>query len=288
MRGCKGLLLLAVALAALMGVAFDEIPKASAKALGVTRGKAFSEGLVFVNGKFIPPPYVVERWGTGIRINGKPVTGQVIKWDEFLKTQTGVKVTKTEEVVEAPPPPPPPVAAAAIAPAEEISAATLDALFDDVPVPKKTPAAAPVRAPVVTAPPKPKVTVSYSIDGEFVKNAASDLLVSRLNAARTEIDRLLRAGGFICFGDRYSRVVGDKRTADNLLKKLPSLMQHATSAEAFRSSVRAANLVYLNDMLCDELFENRVDYRKLQERRAQQLKAASYDNILKDVAKPLF
>ena len=58
--------------------AMPEIPVASAKALGVTRGKAFRSGLVFINGKYRAPPYVVSRWGTGLRINDKPVTGQVI------------------------------------------------------------------------------------------------------------------------------------------------------------------------------------------------------------------
>ena len=76
--------------------AMPEVPMDSAKALGVTKGKAFRSGLVFINGKYLPPPYVVSRWGTGLRINNKPVTGQIINWTEFLKTQSGVKVSKTE------------------------------------------------------------------------------------------------------------------------------------------------------------------------------------------------
>ena len=87
---------LAVAMMATAGLAFEPIPKASARALGVTRGKSFSSGAVFVNGKFLAPPYVVERWGTGIRINQTPVTDQVVEWTEFLKTQRGFKMTKTE------------------------------------------------------------------------------------------------------------------------------------------------------------------------------------------------
>ena len=290
-KGRKGILLLAVALAAFEGVAFQEIPKASAKALGVTRGKPFRSGMVFVNGKYVAPPYVIERWGTGIRINAIPVTGQIIEWDEFLKTQSGVKVTKTEEkVVETPPPPPPPpVAAEATAPAQEITAASLDALFDDVPPPKKAASSAPaVRTPVFSTPQQPKVTVSYAIEGEFVSNDASKALVKRINAARTEIDRLLRADGFICFGDAYSRVVGDARTAKRLMAKLPELQQHSNTIDEFRAGVRSANLVYLNEILCDQLFENRVDYRKLKERRVKMQQASSYDDILKDVSKPLF
>ena len=76
---------LAVFLALSFGVVYAiEIPKASGKALGVTRGRQFDAGLVFINGKFIEPPYVVERWGVGISINGTPAVPQVIDWTEFL------------------------------------------------------------------------------------------------------------------------------------------------------------------------------------------------------------
>ena len=93
-------LMAAAALSAAAALAMPTIPKASATALGVTRGRPFSSGVVFVEGKYIEPPYVVERWGTGIRINGKAVTGQVINWNEFLKTQEGVKVSRSEQEAE--------------------------------------------------------------------------------------------------------------------------------------------------------------------------------------------
>ena len=63
-----------LSLAAATAFAFQPIPKESAKALGMTRGKPFVAGVVFINGKFIDPPYTVERWGTGIRINQTPVS----------------------------------------------------------------------------------------------------------------------------------------------------------------------------------------------------------------------
>ena len=71
---------------ALSSFGFQPLPKESA-ALGVTKGKPISSGFVFVNGKHLKPPYVVERWGTGIRINRTQVTGPLVSWEEFLKTQ---------------------------------------------------------------------------------------------------------------------------------------------------------------------------------------------------------
>ena len=83
----KVLIAAALAAAALAAAAVPEIPKASATALGVTRGRPFSSGVVFIDGKYIEPPYVVERWGNGIRINSQTATGPVISWNEFLKTR---------------------------------------------------------------------------------------------------------------------------------------------------------------------------------------------------------
>ena len=270
-----------VALAAGVANAMPEIPKASAKALGVTRGRPFSSGVVFIEGKYLEPPYVVERWGNGIRINSKPVTGPIVPWSEFLKTQDGVKVTKTESA--------PPPAAPAPAPAanNDLDDTSLDDLFDDDPKPKakSRPAASPARP---AAPVRPRTTTSYSLEGEFVSNAATKALVTRINAVRTEIDRILRNGGFICFGESYSRVSGDSRSALTLLEKLPTLQRRAEGLNDFRSRVRVAGLVYLNEVLCEELYRNRIDYRKLQERYEKLKKDAELNNMIKEISKPLF
>ena len=180
-----------------------EIPKASSKALGVTKGRQFDAGLVFINGKFIEPPYVVERRGVGICINGMPAVGQVIEWAEFLKTQQGVKVVKTETPAPAYVPP----ASEPETPSYDDVDSSLDDLFDDEPKVKKKPHKPAAKRPSY-APRKPTTTVTYTLEGEFVPNATTKTLVSRINAVRTEIDRILRSGGFICFGDRYARVSG--------------------------------------------------------------------------------
>ena len=271
-------------MAATGAFAFQPIPKEGAKALGVTRGKPFSAGAVFINGKYIEPPYVVERWGTGIRINKEPVTGQVIDWNEFLKTQEGVKVEKKTEAV-----PVAPVVQQAAAPAvEDVDSSSLDDLFDDDPKPVKRKSTSPARSSTVARPPVPRTSVSYVLDGEFKDNDTSKALVGRINETRTEIDRILRAGGFICFGDAYSRVTGDKRTLMAMLERLPELEQRSESLDAFRAGVRSAGLIYLNEVLCEDLFRNRIDYRKLKERRERIKSDQKWSQILEDVSDPVF
>ena len=263
-----------VIMTAAAAFAFPMIPKDSAKALGVTKGKPFSSGAVFINGKYLEPPYLVERWGTGLRINSCPVSGQIVDWNEFVKTQAGaVKTVQPEEkpVVEKMAPEP------AVAEDSASDENSLDDLFDDAPKPKKKKT---VRKFVPRAQPVQRSAPTYSFSGEFVLNDSSRALLARVNSARTEIDRILRSGGFICFGESYPRVVGDQRSLLTLLEKLPELQQNATSTQSFCAGARAAQLIYLNEVLCMELFQNRVDYRKLRELREKLKKEQLWKKLM--------
>lgn len=282
----KAFLAVAVALGAFAVWAFPEIPRESSKALGVTRGNRFSSGLVFVNGKFVEPPYCVERWGTGIRVNKIPVTGQVIDWAEFVKTQPGYAEAVAAAAAETPPPEPvPPPAPAPVEPADDGDDVSLDDLFDDSPAPKRK--AAPPKTRAVPAAPRPAPKPVPALTGPFVRNDAANALVKKVNAARTEIDRTLRAGGFICFGDGYSRVVGDARAASRLLDALPEIQMRSATAASFRAAMRAAKLDYLHEFVCDELFRNRIDYLKLQEHRERLRKEQEWKKMM-EAPKPLF
>ena len=248
--------------------AFPPVPRASANALGVTKGKSFDGGIVFINGKFLPPPYVVERWGTGLRINRRKVSGEVIDWTEFLKTQSDVTVTRSASARPAVPEP------VELAPEpgsdEDESDSAFDDLFDDdgkkKPKVRKTVRRPAVRKPTASA---DEAAVAYSLSGDFVPNEASKNLLARINATRTEIDRLLRMGGFVCFGDSYHRVSGDARTTERLLTLLPDIMQRSESEAAFKAAVREAKMDFLTESLCEDLYANRIDYRQLRERLSQ-------------------
>ena len=277
----KGIVFVVVAMMATAVMAFQPIPKASARALGVTRGKSFSKGLVFINGKYLPPPYVVERWGTGIRINSTPVTGQIVDWNEFLKTQPGVKTVTTEpESVAVSESAEPEAEAEATSETQPVEAAaadvnSLDDLFEDDSdendVKKKPAVARSTPKPkVVHKPaPKPRATVSYVLEGDFVPNEETKALVKRLNQTRTAVDRTPRSGGFLCSGDKSPHLSGDSRLLKKLLSKLPELQQQATDEADFVSSAYAANIVYLNETLLRELYKNRIDYLQLKRLRAK-------------------
>lgn len=113
-----------------------------ARALQITRGKQIDSGLVFLDGKFLSPPYVVERYGNALRINGIQVTRALIPWGRFLMTQEGASVVTEESsapqsvTVEPksepkPQPKPQPKPAAKLTRAEVAAGNYLESLFDD-------------------------------------------------------------------------------------------------------------------------------------------------------------
>ncbi len=248
---------------------FQKPPSAALKSLRATIGKPFKSGWVFVDGKYIEPPYKVERWGTALRINGVQITPEIVPWNEFLKTQEGVTVTKNEpsgddlsgeEEVEED--------------AEEEEAEedlelgdeelSLDDLFDDDPAPKKeTSKKKPARR---AKPKKPAATVTYSFDGEFTHNDKTKGYVKKINSERTRIDKLLRAGGCIFCGSRYAMLTGDSGSAKLLIKKLPDLMRKHADASAFARAVQAEGLSYLPPAIVEDLHRNRFSYPQLQKR----------------------
>ena len=249
--------------AAKRGAAFATVPKQALVELKATVGKPFSAGLVFVNGKFLDPPYKVGRYGTALRINGIQVTNEIIPWTEFLKTQAGARVEKVD---------PPPASAAPVqeeAPVAEepetsnSSIDDIDDLFDDDPKPKKKVAAKPAvkRTPKAAPPPQPTTTVV--LDGEFVANDKTKAMVARINKERTRVETVLRKGGCVFFGVRYTPISVDRMPAEMFLSSMPGVMKSNTVFEPFSSAARAKGITFLSDAVLRDLFRNRLDYIRL-------------------------
>ena len=251
---------------------FGAVPKQALVELKATVGKPFSSGLVFIDGKFIPPPYKVERFGTAFRINGQQVTRQVIPWDEFLKTQPGVRIEQVEIAPSVPAESAAPETAAAEAaePADDDSDISddFDDLFDDNPKPKKrkAPARAAAKKKPAPQPSAPTVATKVVFDGTFRPNTRTKAMVDRLNKIRTDMEVMLRKGGTCFFGTRYSTVTADRAPTDMFLSAVPQAMRENSSYEDFASAVRAKGIVFLPESVLRDLFRNRLDYVKLQER----------------------
>jgi len=243
---------------------FPRVPVQALKALKAQVGKPFSSGWVFIDGKYVPPPYKVERYGTALRINGQQVTGEMVPWEEFLKTQPNVKVTRNEPAAGAPAP----EAAPEPEPEPEIDdswESSLDDLFDDEPAAKK-PAGKKSGGGYKPRVKKPTVTFTYSLEGEFVPNDKSRELLNRINTARTKLDSHLRSGGLCYFSSRYSPVRVDGRAASQMMDKLPALMKQSASEEALAQAIRSNGFTYLSPQFIADLYKNKIDYLPLMQR----------------------
>ena len=259
---------------------FTPAPKEAVKALKITKGKPFSSGVVFINGKFIEPPYVVERYGNVLRINKIQITNAIIDWTDFLRTQDATVVTTTEVVDE------PASEELETKPVEATPISTDDDddpladLFDDSPAPKKTTRTnAAHHAPAKKAETH-KPRTALALNGEFDLNAKAAMMVNKINAMRTEIDASLRRGCFFCFGSSYSRVSGDRAAANRILQDIPKIMKENSELGPFSARIRKAGFVYFPPNLVKEMFSNRLDYLVMQKRWKKVFEEQEFNSML--------
>ena len=64
-------------------------------------------------------------------------------------------------------------------------------------------------------------------------------------------------------------------------------MQRSADVNSFRSGIRSNGMVYINEILSGQLFNSRIDYRRLQDRRQKLKTDREWSNLLNDVNKPL-
>ena len=282
---------------------FPKPPDEVARALKITRGQPFEDGYVFINGKYEPPPYTVERYGNVIRINGIQVTREIVSWAEIAKTQKGFAVRRAGDEPEAAPQTEEETAPEEEKESETASAAeeqprprpqqrrdrlSLEELFGEKPVESRhetapKPAAQPQqpKKPRAAArkPQRPAADV-VTFEGEFIPDETTAAHVAKMNDMRTKIDSKLRAGGYIFFGSRYPLTVGNATTAKYMVGKLPEIMRRNTSRDAFVSDMHRAGLSYLPPKVMDDLFRNRFDFLNLLERAKKQSGRDKWREIL--------
>ena len=248
------------------------------KKLKLRVGYPVQKGLVFVNGKYIEPPYKVERYGTVIRINSVQVTNPIVPWEQFLKTQSGYRIETSQgdykiETVEED------------VPVEieeevevEVANAQLDSLFeDDVPQNADNSETRKVKRKIkrvvmqkkcvekkVLVEGSRKKVVKY--DGEFQFNYKVNGFLSKIDKERELIEKRLRSGWLLCFGSSYKRVEGDSVATRQVLDVLWRVQRDNNNLEAFVSAAQNETLGFLPRKVLIDFFKNRFDYVKLKKR----------------------
>ena len=214
---------------------FEKVPLAALTALQESRGKSFTAGAVFVNGKYIVPPYVVSRYGTALMVNGHQVSGPLVPWSKFLAA--------SRPAVAAP------SASASDASSETVQeASSVDELFDEPAASASAPAAA-------------------ASEAKFVTNVRTRRLLQDIDKQRASLDKSLRLDHFYFFSPRYASVGGDLKTLDSMMARLPDELRAAESAEDLFSRLRRAGLGFVSMEVCTDLYANRLTFPALFELR---------------------
>lgn len=248
----KILMLVAVfAAGVLLGVTpkFDKVPNAALQHLKGVRGKPVRKGVVFVNGRYMPPPYTVWRKGTAVYIGNTQVTGEVVPWSAFVLAQNSDGAPAPRR--EAPKKP-------------DASAKSVDDLFGDgeTEVKKEDSAPEPVLA------------------GPFTPNVRTKRYLKRINDYRTEVDRRLRRGEILFFGSRYSMLHVEDRLCMPLMNALPQALRDARNPSDLQSRLRARGITYFGNELCEDLFANQATSFAIDERRAKMQEEADTFKLL--------
>jgi len=242
----------ALALAVLGAAApkFEVVPAAALQNLKGARGKPIRKGVVFVNGRYLPPPYTIWRRGTAIYVGDVQASGQIVPWSAFVMAQGQGG------------------ASAAPAPKKEAkkptaAARSVDDLFDDdEPAPKKPAAAA----------------ATDEITGLFAHNDKTKRYLKRIMDYRTDVDKRLRRGEILFFGSRYSMLHVEDRLCMPLMEALPNALREARNASDLQARLRAQGITYLSNAICEDLFANQATSFAIDERRA---KMKDEDDVMK-------
>ena len=245
--------------------ALPEVSAEAVDALGTTTGVPQMSGFVFIDGKYVPPPYTVTRRGNGIFINRIQVD-QPVSWvgtaqeevpPKKLDDDGDFEVVEEEEEVE-----------------EETEDAgdeflfgdaaggggkpagghAIDALFDDIAPAKETAA--------TRKPPQPATTTVMSAQ------QVEEMKV-KLETLRKGYETSLGRGDIYFFAQRHSRINGTYGSAKTLLSVLPSALRSARSPQELMEKLNQGGVFFLDQATCTDLYRNRTSFMQLDERRKQ-------------------
>jgi len=251
-------------------LALPEVSAEAVEALKTTTGIPQVSGFVFIDGKYVPPPYTVTRRGNGIFINRIQVL-QPVPWavsetatrDEprmILDADGDFEVVEEEEAQENE------TAddmddflfggAGNSAGGGNREVHAIDALFDDTPPPTR-----PTREPQRRPPPPPTDTA--------MTQQQVDELRARLDTLRKNYEIALGRGDIYFFSDGRARVNGTYGTARTLFSVLPAALRTSRTPQELHARLNQGGVFFIDLATCTDLHKNRMSFMQLEERWKQ-------------------
>ncbi|MDD2598450.1 MAG: hypothetical protein PHO37_04390 [Kiritimatiellae bacterium] len=296
---------LSVACHAFGAKSLPEVTQAALDEMGVTYGTPQMSGFVFVNGRYLPPPYTVTRRGNALFINRYQIE-QPVAWSYFDSTVVDTPETvdpaeldHEEDSVGAAPAQVSSIdalfsedqgAAADTAPKEQGAKTikSIDDLFGDEDVQREEPAPGPraqnishiddlftddeppKRAPVNLFRPQPVAPVvafkpAVPQTPEQLQ-AKKEILKARLDQKRDSYERALAKGELYFFNTSHNQINGNYGTARTLIEVLPAALRYARSPSELLSRLRSGSVYFIDFTTCEALYKHKTTFPLLQQR----------------------
>jgi len=242
-------------------VELQEVPEEAIAELGTTLGVPQRAGFVFIEGRYLPPPYTVTRKGNGIFINRIQMQ-QPVPWDSFNAAPANGPAKKAVdadgdfEKVDAPQKTAKPGDSTA-----PKAVKSIDELFADGAEKPAAPAnaASGSQAPALTA---------KTLAPEEVKQK-KDELRANLERLRKGYEQALAQGEMFFFSQRHNRVNGNYGTARTLMGVLPKALRYAQSPQDLMTQLNQGGVYFIDLGMCSALFRNKSTFPLLEERLAK-------------------
>jgi hypothetical protein len=249
-----------------------EVPSEAIEALGLTLGTPKRKGFVFIEGRYISPPYTVSRKGNGIFINRIQVE-QPIAWTAEALTPSAIPPSKAvvntpdkAEEVNPSPLPPPLDTAAPVAVIDSGAVATppttegqvgksLDALFDG-----------PSTNNIVIDAPNPAGLEKKALPVGLTQQQ-KDELRKKLDMIRARFELGLAQGEIYFFNMKHGRVNGTYGTAKALFAVLPEALRYSQSPQDLMARLGQGGVNFLDLATCVDLYKNKLNFMVLSDRR---------------------
>jgi len=249
-----------------------EVPSEAIEALGLTLGTPKRKGFVFIEGRYISPPYTVSRKGNGIFINRIQVE-QPIAWTAEALTPSAIPPSKAvvntpdkAEEVNPSPLPPPLDTAAPVAVIDSGAVATppttegqvgksLDALFDG-----------PSTNNIVIDAPNPAGLEKKALPVGLTQQQ-KDELRKKLDMIRARFELGLAQGEIYFFNAKHGRVNGTYGTAKALFAVLPEALRYSQSPQDLMARLSKGGVNFLDLAICTDLYKNKLNFMVLNDRR---------------------
>jgi hypothetical protein len=281
--------------------ALEEVPQAAVDEMGVTEGKPLMNGFVFINGRYLPPPYTVRRVGNAICINKEQIE-QPVPWSYCNPDSLGGMSNNVEdaELLQGADNNADATAAEMEknkdSPADQLPAkvTSIDDLFGDPQTEKATQETAQppaeirsiddlfndeesvqsdsqiVRAPPVSVakPARRVMRPPENISDVELKRRKMRLKKS-LDEKRAFFERHLARGEMYFFGATHDRINGTYGSARMLLEVLPEALRYARNPQDLLRRLHNGNVYFLDYSICEALFANQTTFPLIQQRRDQ-------------------